>query len=68
MAIPQEDEVLKRMLRTPPKPHPKPADTDEPRRRGRPMGVRLQEGRNTNAASWAAPVGSFAGVGRGFRP
>jgi len=35
----REDEVLKRMLRTPPKPHPKPADTDEPRRRGRPIGT-----------------------------
>lgn len=34
----REDDVLKRMLRTPPNPHPKPVDADEPRRRGRPIG------------------------------
>lgn len=32
----QEDNVIRRLLKTPPKPHPKP-DPDKPRRRGRPI-------------------------------
>jgi hypothetical protein len=35
-----EDDVLRTMLRTPPKPHPKPKEPTEPRRRGRPLGGR----------------------------
>jgi hypothetical protein len=34
--MPNEDDVLRTLLRTPPKPHPKP-DPDQPRRRGRPI-------------------------------
>jgi hypothetical protein len=34
----REDEVLRILLRTPPKPHPKPNESGEPRRRGRPLG------------------------------
>ena len=34
----RSDAVLKRMLNTPPKPHPKPKESTEPRRRGRPIG------------------------------
>lgn len=33
----QEDDVLRRMLSTPPKPHEKPPEPSEPRRRGRPI-------------------------------
>lgn len=32
-----EDDVLRRMLRTPPKPHDKPPESSELRRRGRPI-------------------------------
>lgn len=35
--IPSEDDVLRTMLRTPPKPHAKPQESTEPRRRGRPI-------------------------------
>lgn len=34
----QEDQVLRRMLSTPTKPHDKPTESSEPRRRGRPIG------------------------------
>jgi len=33
-----ENAVLLRMLETPPKPHEKPPESSEPRRRGRPIG------------------------------
>jgi hypothetical protein len=36
---PSEDEVLRRMLTTKPKPHEKPPESSEARRRGRPIGV-----------------------------
>lgn len=33
-----EDNVIRRMLSTPPKPHEKLPESSEPRRRGRPIG------------------------------
>ena len=38
VSIPDEDDVLRRMLSTPRKPHDKPPESSEPRRRGRPIG------------------------------